>query len=128
MRMVTFVETDELRAEAEQLAEGVIQALVKKAQRYCRSKNLAKQDHLDEGAYINNMIAMLGLDRLDRYELSHIQALIYYISRNQGIKEETVCHLLQKEMKVSKVENIQRQNYCKAVDFLRDMEHSGHIS
>ncbi len=126
--MITFVETAELRAEAEQLAEGIIQSLVKKAQRSYQSKKPAKNDHLDERAYIMHMVAMLGLDGLDRYELSHVHALIFYISRNQGIQEETLCHLLQRELKVSKVENIQRQDYCKAVDFLRDFESSGRIS
>lgn len=126
--MTAFVETEALRAEAEQLAEGILQSLVKKAQRYYRVKNPTQKDHLDEGTYIQHVIAMLGLDHLDRYELSHVQALIFYISRNQGIQEETLCHLLQKEMKVGKVENIQRQDYCKAVDFLREIESSGSLS
>lgn len=126
--MITFVETEELRAEAELLAEGIIQSMVKKAQRSYRSKNPKKNDHLDERTYIEHMVAMLGLDGLDRYELSHVRALIFYISRNQGIQEETLCHLLQQELKVSKVENIQRQHYCKAVDFLRELEQSGRLS
>ena len=67
---------------------------------------------------------MLGLTPLNKYQLTHVKALIFYISRNQGIQEELLANALREELQIGKIENIQHKDYERVMNFLRDIVES----
>lgn len=119
--MLSFIEIEELRKEAAQMAEVAFQSIVK------RAPYAARNYYLDEGTYVKHVIIMLQLDLLDRYESTHVKALVFYVSRNLGVQEEQLTRLLQSELMVGAIENIRRKDYGRVVDFLRDIDSCGRL-
>jgi hypothetical protein len=118
--MAPPIETEQPQAEAAQLAKRTIQIhpLVKWGQINRRKNNSPLRNRLDERTYIQRVVTILGLDRLGRYELTHVKALVFSICRNQGIQEEVLIELLREELKIGKVEHIRHDDYARVVDFL----------
>ena len=84
--------------------------------------NASRNYYLDEGTYFKHVIIMLRLDRLDRYESTHVKALIFYASKTLDVQEKSLVCLLQSELNIGAIENIHRKDYDRVVDFLRDIE------
>jgi len=120
--MSSIVKMDQLEEEITVMAEGVIQALVKRSQEYRANMNQSqKNDCLDDGAAFNHMIQMLGLDPLTKEELATIDALIFMITKTRGLKEETVHCLLQNEFNIKGIHDVKRQDYLRLIKFLTPM-------
>jgi hypothetical protein len=118
---MSFIETDEIRAEAAQLANEMIEHCVRWGkERYAKDKPF-KTDHLDEGAYVDHLVASLRMDPLNYYELTEVRALVYYVCREQNMREENMFFILQDKFKIAKIEHIQRQYFQQVVKFLGDL-------
>jgi len=77
---------------------------------------------LNESAYFRAVIVMMELNRLDRYELTHIQALVFYGAKCLDVAEKKITDLLFTELGIGHIESIQRKDYNQVVDFLRDFD------
>lgn len=116
--MMPFADIDVLNTEVQRLAA---HSAVVATPNYCRVKRRSLSN-LDSSTYFQHMIIMLGMDIIDKYELTHVKALIFYGSRILGVEEKVITDLMESELCVRKIEAIQRKDVNQVIDFLRDFD------
>jgi hypothetical protein len=119
---MSYIDTEELQAEIDEMANDIIDALLRKTQE-CRAyfDKSIPNDVRHVGIAVHNLVDVIGASPLNRYENKMIEALTFVISRQKEIAESTILEMLKHKMGVQAVEHICRADYTRAQNFLLDM-------
>lgn len=62
------------------------------------------------------------VEQINERELTSINALLAYVAYNQNVQQDTVKMIVEAEFGVEQVENLRRDDYMRAIEFLVDLK------
>lgn len=118
---MSYVSTEQLQAEIDEMANEIIDALMRKAQDYRVYSDMPNINIGNSHNKIINMVDLMGLAPLNTYEATIIDALAYVVSKEKSIDKTDVIDQLKQKMHVAHIEQICRADYGRATRYLADM-------
>jgi hypothetical protein len=64
---------------------------------------------------------LANAEPINEREMVSIYALVAHVAHNQNVRQEKVREVVKAQFNVSRIENIQRDDYQKAINFLIDL-------
>ncbi len=120
------IEEEALHVEVERAAEELITYMLQLSQEAeIKRKALNGNSNGDtetKGDPFDNLVAMIGLEPLNKNERVSLYALLSWVSQTQQVSLDTVVALFRAKFGVNDVMDVQRMHFQHAVAFLVDLK------